>query len=46
MVKPIPIDQLSALTAALETQLGLTLVPTRVPVSTFVIDHIERPTEN
>ena len=31
---------------AIQEQLGLRLVATRAPVDTFVIDHIERPTEN
>lgn len=32
--------------AALEEQLGLKLVPSREPVETLVIDHIERPSPN
>lgn len=32
--------------AALEEQLGLKLVPSKGPVDTIVIDHIERPSEN
>jgi uncharacterized protein (TIGR03435 family) len=31
---------------AIQEQLGLRLEATRAPVDTFVIDHIERPTEN
>jgi len=31
---------------ALEEQLGLKLVPAKGPVDTFVIDHIEKPSEN
>ena len=31
---------------AIQEQLGLRLESTRAPVDTFVIDHIERPTEN
>jgi uncharacterized protein (TIGR03435 family) len=32
--------------AALEEQLGLKLVKQKVPIRMFVIDHIERPSEN
>ena len=32
--------------AAVEKQLGLKLKPTKGPVETLVIDHIERPSEN
>lgn len=31
---------------ALDEQLGLKLVPEKGPVQTFIIDHVERPTEN
>ena len=31
---------------AVEEQLGLKLVPAKEPVDTFVVEHIERPTEN
>jgi uncharacterized protein (TIGR03435 family) len=31
---------------ALEEQLGLKLVPSKGPVDTFVIDHVEKPSEN
>jgi uncharacterized protein (TIGR03435 family) len=31
---------------ALEEQLGLKLVPSKAPVETFVVDHVERPSAN
>jgi uncharacterized protein (TIGR03435 family) len=31
---------------ALEEQLGLKLVPSKGPVDKFVIDHVEKPSEN
>ena len=31
---------------ALQEQLGLKLVPAKAPVPTFVIDHVEMPSEN
>jgi bla regulator protein blaR1 len=41
----VPDDRPSLFTA-LPEQLGLKLEPTRAPIDTLVIDHIERPTEN
>jgi uncharacterized protein (TIGR03435 family) len=37
---------LPALPTALEEQLGLKLTPAKLPTTTLVIDHIDRPTEN
>jgi uncharacterized protein (TIGR03435 family) len=34
------------ISAALEEQLGLQLVPRKIPVEVIVIDHAERPSEN
>lgn len=31
---------------ALEKQLGLKLEPRRIPVNYFIIDHVEKPSEN
>lgn len=39
-------DQGLSVYTALEEQLGLKLVPTKGPVDTISVDHIERPTEN
>jgi len=41
-----PADGTPDFFTAIQEQLGLRLVATRAPVDTFVIDHIERPTEN
>lgn len=44
---PRPPDTLeTTFVQALKEQLGLKLVPSRAPVRTIVIDHVERPTEN
>jgi uncharacterized protein (TIGR03435 family) len=40
------LDSLPTLFTALEQQLGLKLESRRGPVETYVIDHVERPTEN
>ena len=39
-------DSLPSLDTALEQQLGLKLVARKGPVDIYVIDHVERPTEN
>jgi uncharacterized protein (TIGR03435 family) len=39
-------DNAAAFREALRSQLGLELKPTRAPVSTLIIDHIEHPSEN
>lgn len=41
-----PIDDRPSLFTALQEQLGLKLESTKGPVDVFVIDHIERPSEN
>jgi uncharacterized protein (TIGR03435 family) len=32
--------------SALQQQLGLKLEPRRIPVKYFILDHVEKPTEN
>ena len=41
-----PVTDGPSVFAAVQEQLGLKLVPTKVPVETLVVDHIERPTPN
>jgi len=46
---PPPVDNPNAppgLFTAIEEQLGLMLVAQKIPAEVFVIDHVERPTEN
>jgi uncharacterized protein (TIGR03435 family) len=40
------LDSLPTLFTALEQQLGLKLEPRKGPVETYVIEHVERPSEN
>ena len=44
--EPAPIDDAPEIFTALQEQLGLKLQPERSVVPVFVIDHIERPSEN
>jgi uncharacterized protein (TIGR03435 family) len=44
--KPQTDDSALPLLTALQDQLGLRLVPSKGPVETLVIDHIEKPSEN
>jgi uncharacterized protein (TIGR03435 family) len=39
-------DSTPSIYEAVESQLGLRLQPTKGPVNTFVVDHVERPSEN
>lgn len=39
-------DAAPPLFTALQEQLGLKLVPAKGPVQTFIVDHVEQPTEN
>jgi len=41
-----PVSDGPSLFSAVQQQLGLKLVPAKVPVETLVVDHIERPTPN
>ena len=41
-----PVSNGPSLFSAIQQQLGLRLVPAKVPVEYVVIDHIERPTPN
>jgi uncharacterized protein (TIGR03435 family) len=41
-----PVTDGPSVFSAVQEQLGLKLVPTKVPVETIVADHIERPTPN
>jgi bla regulator protein BlaR1 len=37
---------LPGLFTAIQEQLGLKLIPTKAPVQTLIIDHVEKPSEN
>jgi len=44
---PVQQDAVPIISSAMEKQLGLKLEPTRIPIDTLVIDHVEKtPTEN
>jgi Protein of unknown function (DUF3738) len=43
---PAPVDDAPEFFTALQEQLGLKLVPERAILPVFVVDHIERPSEN
>lgn len=43
---PVPSSDAPDIFTAIQEQLGLQLVPRKVPVKFVVIDHIEPPTEN
>ena len=44
--QPVADDAAPVLFTAMQEQLGLKLVPSKGPVNTLVVDHVEQPTEN